>query len=383
LGTLLAKYGPARLEKLVEALLDYSELRMRQELRKLPPGTYHGEYLIDDDGIDADRRFRVQVALAIESEGLRVDFTGTDAQARGPINASYAQATSGVLFAVRAFLDPRIPMNDGCYRPLRLILPEGSLVNPRPPAACNARQVTNMAVAEAMIRALYQAAPDKSLAASSVNHVYTLSGRDTAGGYWLFLENEFGGMGARSELDGVDGAGSLLMAGSFGSTSVEALETEYPVRFREFRLWPDSGGPGARRGGLGLQRTVEVLEAGEVTVRTDRCRFPPPGLAGGRPGASGGWMVNADGPTETRLPSKKTSHPLRPGETLTMRTSGGGGYGDAFRRDPERVAEDVRTGRVSIGGAARDYGVVIDPSTGEVDVVATSRLRRNPPERPV
>ncbi len=376
LEALVERHGVEPLLELTAELMDYSERRTRQCIGELPAGTQRGSFVIDDDGVEPGREHRVQVEVTIGSDHIRADFTGTDPQARGPINAAFSQSMSGVLFATRCFLDPGIPVNEGCYRPLEAVFPEGSLVNPRPPAACNARMATVMAIVEAMLQAFSRVIPGKAVAASSNAHVYTLSGTDPDGRVWTYLDPQFGGVGARAAADGLDATAPLIFGGVGAMHTVEALEIEYPVRFDCFELWRDSGGPGRRRGGLGTRRRFAVLTDGELTARaTDRCRIPPPGIDGGRPGLGGGWVINEDGPGEERLAPKVTSYPLRAGDTVTMLTSAGGGSGDPLEREPARVAEDVREGRVSIAGARRDYAVVLDPDTLSPDAAGTASLR--------
>ena len=185
-------------------------------------------------------------------------------------------------------------MNEGCFRPLTFTLPLGTMVNPRPPAACNARMATVQAVIDAVFQALSQAFADKAVAASGNVHVYTMNGIDrTSGRIWSFMDPVIGSWGARSIKDGLDGQPISLFGGGDNRPSMEAFEIEYPVMFKRFQLWTDSGGPGKWRGGLGLQREVTVLEDAEITVRAaDRCRLPPPGIMGGKPGKGGGWVIN-------------------------------------------------------------------------------------------
>ena len=377
IGGMAQRYGVERLGELCSELMDYSELRTRQEIGKLPAGTQRGEFLIDDDGIETGKDHRVQVELEIGRDSIRADFSGSDPQARGPINAARSQSMSGVLFAVRCFLDPEIPVNEGVYRPLEVELPYGTLVNPRPPAACNARMATVMAIVEAILQAFAGVAPHKAVAASCNAHVYTLDGVDReTGKVWTYLDPQFGGAGARSDRDGLDVTAPLIFGGGSVAGTVEAYEIEYPVRFRRFELWRDSGGAGRWRGGLGTRRELEVLDDVRLTARaTDRCRIPPPGIRGGRPGAGGGWIVNQDEADERVLPPKITAHELRRGERLTMLTSAGGGCGEPWERDPPRVLEDVREGRVSVEAARRDYGVAIDRRTLALLDEATRRLR--------
>jgi N-methylhydantoinase B len=373
---LIDKYGLEQLQGLVRELLDYTERLTRAEIAKIPPGTYRGSYVMEDDGVVPDKTYTVRVAVTVKGSDCHFDFTGTDRQARGAINAAFSQALSGVVFALRCFLDPSIPMNEGCFRPLTFTLPEGTMVNPRPPAACNARMATVQAVIDAIFQALSQAVPDRALAASGNVHVYTMNGVDRSGKIWSYMDPVIGSLGARSVKDGLDGLPISLFGGNESRPSVEAYEIEYPVRFNRFGLWTDSGGPGKWRGGMGLHREVTVLEDAEVTVRAaDRCVMPPPGIMGGKPAKGGGWVINLDGRERIDLPSKKTNQPLHAGDTLSMFVSGGGGFGDPIQRDAELVARDVEQGMVSIEAAARDYGVVVEPVTFKVDSGATARLR--------
>jgi N-methylhydantoinase B len=288
-----------------------------------------------------------------------------------------------MVFALRCFLDPAIPMNEGCFRPLTFTLPIGTMVNPRPPAACNARMATVQAVIDAVFGALSQAFADKAVAASGNVHVYTMNGVDrTSGKIWSFMDAVIGSLGARSIKDGLDGQPIALFGGNENRPSVEAYEIEYPVRFNRFQFWTDSGGPGKWRGGLGLHREITVLEDAEVTVRAaDRCVIPPPGIMEGKPAKGGGWVINLAKPQRLDLPSKKTNQPLHAGDTLSMFVSGGGGFGDPREREAELVARDVANGMVSIEAAARDYGIIVDPVSFKVDAEATARLRGTPSAR--
>jgi N-methylhydantoinase B len=373
---LLEKYGVELVRDTVRALIDYAERRTRQDLGRLPEGIYQGDYLIDDDGSGLDRRYRVQATVTVREGQVTIDLTGTDPQARGPINASVSQTLSGIMYAMRCFVDPAIPMNEGCWLPLNICLPEGSLVNPRMPAPCNARIITTLAVIEAIFRALAPIAPPErgAIAASGIVQVLTIGGQGP-GGYWIHLEPEFGGTGARSTKDGVDSSGAHIIGTGGGGIPVEACELEYPLRYESYRLWKDSGGPGKNRGGLGIRKDIRVLQDCELNVRADRINYPPPGVLGGKPGKGGGYVLNEGTPGERRLPSKETGIRVRAGDLLTVYSSGGGGFGPARERDPERVRRDVRAGRVSPESARDDYGFLVDPPNPEVDRPATQQAR--------
>ena len=377
LAALAERYGREDLLHACGDLMDYSERRMRLEIEKIPAGVCEGSFVIDDDGIDPEKSYTVRTTLRIEGSTLQADFSGTDAQSKGPINAAYSQSMSGVLFALRCFVDPTIPMNDGCYRPIEVNLPRGTLVNPNPPAACNSRMATVMAIVEAMVQAFSKHYPERAVAASSNVHVYTMNGERKPRRVWTFMDAQHGGVGARSSSDGLDATGPLIFGGSRGFHTIEAFEMEYPVRFERFEYWRDSGGAGRYRGGLGIRREVRLLEDGQLTGRaTDRCRFPPPGVFGGEAGAGGGWVVNMDAEDEAVLAPKVTGYLLRAGDSVTMLTSGGGGVGPPWEREARDVVDDVRDGRVSVEAARERYGVVIAASTFEIDETATAELRR-------
>lgn len=379
LSTLTKKYGYSELHGICQELLAYSEKRTRQEIQRMPQGVYQGSFIIDDDGVEhRPQGFKVQVTVRIHDSTFEVDLTGTDGQARGPINASVSQSMSGVVYGLRCLIDPMIPMNEGCYRPLKVYFPLGSLANPRPPAACNSRIATVMAIIEAMLKALSGAYPEKAVASSGNVHVFTMSGVDQrAGRIWTFLMGGSGSIGARSTKDGVDVEGALILGSASGArSSVEAYEMEYPLLFERVQLWQDSGGAGKWRGGLGVRKEVKLLDRAEVTARiADRSRFPPPGVFGGQPGRGGSWVVNMDKPGEATLPSKVTGVALSSGDTFTMLSSGGGGFGVPWERDPKLVLQDIRDHKVSIEAAAREYGIAVDSKTGRLDEAQTRSLR--------
>jgi N-methylhydantoinase B len=372
---LLDRIGMATVERLVRDSIEDAERRMRDDLRRLPAGTYHGSFQIDGDGVDPDRRFDVKVAVTARDGTIDVDFSGTSPQARGTINSSFSQTLSGVVYAVRCFVDPAIPMNEGCFRPLHTRLPAGTLVNPDPPAACGGRIMTVAAGVEAILRALAEARPDHAVGASALIHVFSLSGVDAGGAPWLNLFYEFGGLGARAGSDGPDATGAFFLGGRSVLPQIEPLEAQYPLVVRSSRLWVNSGGPGTWRGGLGVETVIELLTPAVVTVRGARMDLPPPGSDGGHAGHGGTFAVERhDGTTEV-LPAKATGVEIAAGERFVLRTSGGGGLGPPERRDPERVLADVLAGRVSTDGASRDYAVVLDGSGTSIDQRATERHR--------
>jgi N-methylhydantoinase B len=379
---LVERYGLAALEAGIDAYIESTERRMREELALLPAGTFHGEYVIDNDGIDLDRALTVRVTVRVGDGGdttdgtISLDFTGTDDQVLGAVNAGFSQALTGVHYAVRCFVDPNIPMNEGCFAPVSVHLPYGSLLNPRPPAACGGRVVSVCAAVEAILAALAPALPERAVAASSVIHPYTISGRGADGAPFVLLSYEFGGIGGRHGLDGPDATGAFFLGGRNTVPQVEAVESTMPLLVEGQSYAIDSGGPGCWRGGAGVETRIRVLADGEIALRSDRVRFPPKGRQGGVDGRPGSQWIEREGEI-VPMPARAVGLPVRAGEVFVMTTSGGGGLGPARTRDPDAVAADVGARKVSGRAAAEDYGVVLTNS-GDVDADATSALRGAP-----
>jgi N-methylhydantoinase B len=378
MGELIAKYGFEQLTAIVEELLDYSERLVRLGIGQIPDGTYRASYVVEEDGVVPGKTYEVVATVTIDGSDCRVDFTGTSPQARGPINASYSQSLSCVLFTLRCFLDPDIPMNEGFYRPLHTHFPEGTLVNAAYPSACNLRLATGQAIIDAMFRAFAQIYPDKTMAASATVHTVNAHGRHLDGKRpYAMLDISMGASGGRPGHDGVDGIPFFFFVSGGYDRNVEAYEWQNPVRYRRYALLPDSGGPGQWRGGSGVIKELEFLTDSQITLRaTDRCQSKPQGAAGGQPGRGGAWILNEGQPGEAVLPTKATNHPVKAGDVLTATVPGGGGFGEPFARDPAQVAADVAAGLVTPEDARRSYGVAIDPNSGAIDAAATEALRR-------
>jgi N-methylhydantoinase B len=376
MGELIAKYGYGQLTAIIEELLDYAERLVRLGIQAIPDGTYRGSYTVEEDGVEPDKTFEVVATVTVAGSDIRFDFTGTAGQARGPINSSYSQSLSCVLFALRCFLDPEIPMNEGFYRPIDAYFPTGSLVNAAYPSACNLRLATGQAIIDAVFRAFALVYPGKTMAAAATVHTVTAHGKQIGSDrIYAMLDISMGTGGGRPGSDGVDGIPFFFFASGGYDRNVEAYEWQNPVRYHRYELLADSAGAGQWRGGSGTIKELEFLTEAQVTVRaTDRCRLTPQGAAGGQAGRGGGWTLNLGRPDELVLPSKKTNHRVKAGDVLTATVPGGGGFGDPFARDPARVAGDVRAGLVSVGEARRSYGVAID-GAGTVDAAATAALR--------
>lgn len=353
---LLAREGAAALERALEALLDYAERRMRAAIAELPDGEYRFADALDDDGAGTTD-LSIAVALTVDGETLTVDFAGTTDQTRGPLNAVRAVTASATYYAVRCVTDPSIPPNAGCYRPITIETPTGSLLDPEPPAAVVGGNLeTSQRVADVVFGAFAKAIPETVAAGSqgTMNSI-TFGGIDPRSeSPYAFYETQAGGFGGRAGADGMDGV-HVHMSNTL-NTPVEVLETAYPLRVEQYGLRADSAGAGEYRGGLGVRRDITVREhEARFSVLADRQTSQPYGLSGGEPGAPGRVFRQApDGETE-RLPGKST-HSLVPGTTVSLRTPGGGGFGAPADRSREAIARDIQRGVLTVQAARERYG---------------------------
>ena len=377
---MIGKYGRTTIRDFFRAYLDYTEKRVRHEIRRIPNGVYRFEDVMDNDGIN-----RVPVAIKVEvtvrDESITCDFTGSDPQVQGPINSTPWVVWAGVNFAVRGVTDPLIPINEGVYRPLEVIVPEGTWLNARHPAPRqHSTHETGHRVIDVVLGALAQALPDKVPAAMmGTSNIMLLAGEDqrvTPPEFYFVYECLAGGFGARPDKDGIDGIRTGV--GNATNVPVEMAEIEYPLVTEHYELDADTGGPGRFRGGCALRRVFRVVDAPEARVLCtavgERADHAPYGLAGGGPGRTGRWSVlRADGREE---PMRGKEHRwLVRGEAFASTAPGGGGWGDPFTRDPEAVLEDVREEKVSVAAAGRDYGVAIAGTPPAIDWEETRRLR--------
>ena len=314
---LIESEGEDRFFELAEALLGYGERRMVAALRDLP----NGEYEFTDFMELGDEDIAIRVAVTVEDEGLTADFAGTDDQVEANFNAVEAVTRSCLYYAVRVAADPSIPANGGCYRPLVLKAPQGSLVNASPPAAVAAGNVeTSQRIADTLLGALAQAAPDRVPAAGQGTMNNVLIGNDD----FAYYETVAGGQGARPGRDGQSGIQTGMT--NTQNTPIESLHGHYPFRITSYTLRRGSGGAGQFAGGEGIHREIEFLEAATLSLMGERRRNQPWGLNDGRPGASGEDWLTRSGSSRERLPGKCTVE-VQPGDRLTVMTPGGGGWG--------------------------------------------------------
>ncbi|WP_423999482.1 hydantoinase B/oxoprolinase family protein [Haloarcula salina] len=364
---LVERYGPDRLAAALDEVTDYSERRMRAEIESLPDGTYRFADVLDDDGT-GNEDLPIEAAVTVDGDEVTVDFDGTAPQTTGAINAVFAVTASATYYAVRCVTDPDIPPNHGCYRPIRVVAPEGTIVNPEPPAAVVGGNLeTSQRVTDVVLGAFAEVVPERVVAGSqgTMNNV-TFGGTDPRDGSpYAFYETQGGGFGGRAGRDGMDGV-HVHMSNTM-NTPAEVLETAYPLRVTRYELRQDSGGAGEFRGGLGLRRDIQVRDhTATFSLLADRHDHRPYGLLGGGDGESGsGVRIDPDG-TETRLPQKST-HDLPPGTTVSIRTPGAGGYGDPDDRATDAIERDLKLGKVSAAFALEAYGYDARSDESEMD----------------
>ena len=321
----IERYGSAKVARYGRLVQDYAERVLRETIRSIPDGTYVFSDVLDDDGI-SDRPVRIGVEIEVRGDSAVVDFSSSAPQVSGSVNANFAVTCSAVLYVFRSLVSEDIPFNTGLLRPLKIVAPKGLIVNAEFPAATVGGNVeTSQRIVDVLLGALAKALPGRVPAASSgtMNNV-AFGGRDpTRERSFAYYETIGGGMGASPARDGLSGV-HTHMTNSL-NTPVEALENYLPVRIRRYGLRPDSGGRGRFKGGEGIVREYEFLVKSQLTIISERRKFPPYGLEGGRAGAVGRNTLIRKG-RETVLGSKINLR-VEPGDILRVETPGGGGYG--------------------------------------------------------
>ena len=373
--TLVTRYGAPVVLAAMEGLLDRSESMARAEIAALPDGEYAFEDFLDNDGMDGPPQ-RLAVRIVIEGDELTADFTGTAPQVPTAINSPLAYSRSAFYLAVRSIMSPDIPNTAGFFRPLHMIAPEGTIANPRFPGAVGAMGVSGYRFADCVFGALAKAAPHAVRAASEGGTTRYTFGTTVGGKPSILSEALVGAWGGHAVLDGIDGVANI--AANMANSPVEMVESTYPVMVEEYGFEPDSEGPGARRGGLGVRRKVRILaeEGGILQIRSGRAQLPPWGTAGGQPGTTCQNVLNPGTPNECKLRGLETMH-VPAGTVYLHVTPGAGGHGDPAQREPRLVARDVRDGKVSMTRAREIYCVAVS-ADGVIDVAVTARLRQAP-----
>jgi N-methylhydantoinase B len=368
------RFSPQTFEAACDALLERTRSAMAKLIRQyVPEERVSFTDWVDDDGL-GNGPFKMVLTIWREGDVCHCDFTGTDPQAPGSINFHIHEGLCKLFFGIYMIMafDPEILFNDGLYDVFEIVLPEGSLLNPRFPAPLSNRLNVHTRFFDCISGALGQKAPDLAMAAGyGTSPYFVFSGYGEDGRYFQFVELLFGGVPGRPIADGLDGHSWWPL---FRTTPAEYTEGYYPVRIASYRAVRDSGGAGAHRGGTGIEKVYEFTGPGEVSIHDDRALLAPWGLGGGRPGGkSQKRLIHADG-TVRELPSKIDHLRVAAGDKLVFCTAGAGGWGDPFERPAAEIAHDVAADLVSAEAARTQYGVVLD-GDGGVDADATSALR--------
>ena len=372
LAAIAARYGNAVVSAAMEGLLERSERMARAEIKQIPDGEYSFEEFLDSDGLDGPPQ-RLFVTLCVHGDELTADFTGTAPQVPTAINSPLAYSRSAFYLAVRSIMSQEIPNTAGFFRPLHMVAPEGTLINPRFPGAVGAMGVTGYRLTDCIYGALAKAAPRKVRAASEGGTTRYTFGSTVEGRPSILSEALVGAWGGHARHDGIDGVANI--AANMANSPVEMLESTYPVMVEEYGYEPDSEGAGRRRGGLGVRRKVRLLapDGGVLQLRSGRSKQRPWGFAGGQQGTSCRNLLDPDTPQERVLRGLETMHV--PGGTVYLHvTPGAGGYGPPQEREPDRVARDVRDGKVSVARARAVYRVAVS-AEGVLEAAETARLR--------
>ncbi len=372
LMALIDRYGTDTIRDGSRSLIDYSERRLRAEIAELPDGEYSAAMWVEDDGVTTDP-FEVKVAIVIRGDEIIADFTGSSAQVKGPMNAVYVVAASAVYNAVFCVTDPMtlIPRNSGCYRPIRIVAPPGSVVNCEHPApSVGGNTDLQPKLIDLLLEALAPAAPAMVAAPTGGSSSNLLFGGVNPETGQFYSNYHYDGMGTGATLSKDGNDAETTRHSNCRNTPIEVFEQRYPLLTIDHGLVQDSGGPGRHRGGLATFRTLRVM-ADEVTFSAlfDRCKILPHGLAGGMDAKGSEILVRRAGELEFRRfdevfgvasPTKFTNVVLKRGDELYYQTAGGGGHGPPAERDPESVLADVRDGYVSGAAALRDYQISSD-----------------------
>jgi len=389
-----AKVGPEALAEAMEAALDYSERLMRAQIERIPDGVYEGEDFVEP--VQAPNwkgdLIPVKVKITVKGDTIVFDYTGSAPQVRGGVNCPFSVTCNSTWFTVKTITDHTIPINQGCYRPIVIICPEGTVLNCTYPASVvSGVTETSPRIIDMLLRTLSEAVPDRVVAQSNdaaCSGIFSGVDPDKARAKTLrrkhvqYIDPHGGGYGARPMRDGVNAI--RVLVGNAGMTSVEQIENLIPLTVESWHLVPDSGGAGRWRGGLTSERVYRVhFDEATLTVIAERGLVAPKGLFGGLEGGCfKSSVTHADGTSDT-IPSKGDYVVVHKDDVVRVRPAGSGGYGDPLDREPERVLADLRNGYISRNSAEEHYGVVVDEATWRVDEAATQALRaaRRPPLR--
>lgn len=373
-AALIRKYTLPTVRAAIELMWDRSEAAARAAIAALPDGTYEAHSFLDDDGVDLGKPIEVGVKVTIAGESMTVDFTGVSPAVKGPLNSGRdGGAVTSARIAFKYLVASDEPGNEGTFRPLQVVIPDGTFISAPWTAPMGGYSAPLPTVIDTVLHAMVEAAPDEATAGHhglfghhSFNGIHPKTGE-----LYRCTGTMQGGWGASKGYDG-SGPYKTMSHGDTLDIPVEVQEALYPVRIESQTLRADSGGAGEFRGGTGVVKVNDFLAPATCNVYVDRQGCPPWGVFGGKPGATPAILFEHGG--QAPEPRFKGAIRLEAGDRLKIISGGGGGYGDPYRRDPERVSRDVRLGYVTPEAAAREYGVVCD-ERGHIDLAATAARR--------
>jgi N-methylhydantoinase B len=375
LGEVFERFGLPQVLAHIDELIGYTRRRTGLDLGRYPAGTYRAEGSVDRDGF-TDDPVRLCAAVTLGRDIVGFDLAGSDPQRRAPVNSTLAQTFSACAYVAKCLVDQDVPVNHGFYECIHVSAPQGSVTNCVPPAPVVGGWETQTRLVDVMFKALAPIMGDRAIAGTKAMMCQAGFGGIDPGRqeYYCFYEALAGGYGARRDKDGPDAV--QTHGQNTENAPIEEVELNYPVRIGRYELIPDSEGPGRRRGGLGLRRDYVFPDhEASFTILADRDRSGPWGLDGGWPGRPAVYQLMAPG--ASRILSSKTTVQVGPGDAVSFRTCGGGGFGPPQEREPTLVLDDVRQGKVSPERGREVYRVAVDVNTWTVDEPATARLRAN------
>ncbi len=367
------KYGYDNYMACFDRVNDYTEKQVRDAIRLMPKGVFKAELAMADNGFgERDPNLVLRVTLTVKEDTLLFDFSETGPQARGAVNVPVENARGVVFSACRRLLFNDVPLTGGMMVPIDIIMPEGSLVNPRFPGAVGGRTVAMFLVEDLMHRVLAEALPGKIPVPCERWDLLHFTSVKPDGSDSVIMDALPGGWGARPWSDGPDG----ISQSGVSDIPVEIMELDQTMLIEAMQLVTDSGGPGEFRGSQAVNKVVRYLKPGRLHIRTNRLA-PTPGLDGGQPGMSSLNVLEDAAGQRKNLPLASYLHlEIQPGDTIHHRVTGCGGHGNALRRDPGHVLRDVRNERLTVGAAAEQYGVVIENMAVNAQKTAALRQQR-------
>ncbi|HEV3371431.1 MAG TPA: hydantoinase B/oxoprolinase family protein [Xanthobacteraceae bacterium] len=351
---LCGRFGAVVVTEAFAAILKGAADELKGAIAKLPDGTAAAEGFLDSDGVVVEQPVKLAVTITIQDGHAAFDFSRSDPQAKGPINLRPSMVEACVFYCLLGSLDPNLHFNDGMRDVVTLTFAPRTVTNAEPPAPVSNYQMVNLMLVDVILEALAKLNPGRAIAHSGASSALGIAwSKGRAGQSAMQYEIAGSAYGAGVGHDGVTATATHLS--NLHTTPIEILESEFPCRITRFDLVPDSGGAGEWRGGLAMQREYELLEDATVVRRFNKTRFPPLGLAGGKPGTRARFVVRLGSSQE--LETKASARvEMKAGERFLLQSAGGGGYGDPRRRDPVALARDVAEGYVSPGAAKKDYG---------------------------